>query len=156
MQQGHAAPAPAAPEAEPPPSAAPPVPSAVPRTPEAALRGANVAIAHRDYAGAADLARQALAAGGVHTVQAQFVLAEALSGQGNHGAAAAAYYTAYTKQPRGPLAADALLHVGGSLVATGDTNAACEALGELRANFPTARPGILKQASYLRTRAHCH
>ncbi len=159
MQQSHAAaPAPAAVPQAAAPSAAPSYAPAVPvhRTPEMALRAANAAIAHRDYNGAADLAREALAGGGPHAVQAQFVLAQALAGQGNQGGAAAAYYTAYTKQPHGPFAPDALLHVGSSLIATGDDNAACEALGQLRAGFPSARPGVLKQAAALRVRAHCH
>ena len=138
--------------------AAPPaVAPVVHPTPEIALRQATAALAHHDYAGAADLARQAMnAGGGVHASQAQYVLGQALAGQGNNGGAAAAYYTAYTRQPRGPFAADALLHVGSSLIATGDTNAACEALGQFRTSFPTARPGLLKQAAVLRTRARCH
>jgi TolA-binding protein len=136
-----------------PPSVAP----VIHRTPEIALRQATAALSHHDYSGAADLAREAMSAGGgVHASQAQYVLGQALAGQGNNGGAAAAYYTAYTKQPRGPFAADALLHVGSSLIATGDTNAACEALGQFRASFPTARPGLLKQAAVLRTRARCH
>ena len=155
-----AAPAEAAPSfASPAPRGAAPSVAAAPAhlTPEMALRQANAALAHHDYPGAADLARQAMSAGGgVHASQAQYVLGEALAGQGNNGGAAASYYSAYTKQPRGPFAADALLHVGSSLIATGDTNAACEALGQFRASFPTARPGLLKQAALLRTRAHCH
>ena len=153
-QQGHPIPPAAiAPSRAAPPSAAPP-PSAH-LTPEAQLRQANAALARRDYPTAADLARQAAATGG-HPAQAQYVLAEALAGEGNHGGAAAAYYGAYTKQPHGPFAGDALLHVGASLIATGDDNAACEALGQFRANFPTARPGLLKQAAALRVRARCH
>ena len=135
------------------PVAAPP-PTAIHHTPEMALRDANIALARHDYQTAADLAREA--AGGTHAAQAQYVLGEALTGQGNHGGAAAAFYTAYGKQPRGPLAGDALLHVGASLIATGDTNAACEALAQLRAGVPNARPGTLKAANVLRARAHCH
>ena len=160
----------AAPQAEAPVGAAPAFAGPAPRTaaaslaaapvhltPEIALRQANAALAHHDYPGAADLAHQAMSAGGgVHASQAQYVLGEALAGQGNNGGAAAAYYGAYTKQPRGPFAADALLHVGSSLIATGDTNAACEALGQFRASFPTARSGLLKQAAVLRARARCH
>ena len=157
MQQGHGAPSPGAPASAPVPIPTPAPPPNIHRTPEAALRQANAALARHDYTGAADLAREAVGAGsGVHSSQAQYVLGEALAGQGNNGGAAAAYYGAYTKQPHGPFAPDALLHVGSSLIATGDDNAACEALGQLRANFPAARPGLVKQAAFLRTRAHCH
>lgn len=164
MQQGGQARAPGAPQASggtgdglgavpdhaDPPSAVPP------RTPEASLRAGNNALARRDYAGAGNNARAALAAGrGVHASNAEYMLAQSYAGQGNYQQAAVAYYDAYNRQPHGPLAQDALLHVGSSMVALGQNGAACEALSKLRAEFPKAKPNVTRAAATLRAKAHC-
>ena len=81
--------------------------------------------------------------------------ARAYAAAGNHQQAALAYYDAYNRQPHGPLAADALLHVSASMIALGQNGAACEALGKLHSEFPHAGGNVAHGAVALRARAHC-
>ena len=84
-----------------------------------------------------------------------YKLATGYTAAGNYRQAALAYYDVYNRQPRGPLAPDALLHVSSSMVALGQNGAACEALAKLRAEFPAARGNVARTAAVLRGRAHC-
>ena len=147
---------PAAPAA-PPSAAASPAPRAAavaPRlTPESSLRAGNAALARHDYDTAAGDAQAALH--GPHAADAQYLLGSAYAGQRNYQQAAVAYYGAYTRNPHGPMAPSALLHVGTSMTALGQTGAACEALGKLGAEFPGLHGGVATSATALRRRLHC-
>lgn len=139
MQQG-GHPADAAMPAAPAPAAAPPA-----RAPAGkAVR--NVAPAGRTAAAIPPGPRGAGAA---------YQLARSYAADGNYRQAAVTYYDAYNRQPRGPLAADALLHVSASMMALGQNGAACEALAKFRSEFPNPRPNIARTASALRARGHC-
>lgn len=152
---GEAAPE-AAPHAPAPVAAAPPVVANVHRTPEASLKLGNALIARHDYPGAQAAAQDALDSGhGVHAADAEFLLGQSYAGQKNYQQAAVAFYGAYGKSPHGPLAQDALLRVGGAMMALHQNGAACEALGKLRSEFPALRPNIAKSVASMRRGAHC-
>ena len=159
LQQGGAARATAPVPADgiPPPGAPPPAratAAAAPRlTPESSLRAGNAALARRDYDTAASDAEAALH--GPHAADAQYLLGGAYAGQRNYQQAAVAYYGAYTRNPHGPMAPSALLHVSTSMAALGQTGAACEALGKLGTEFPGLHGGVATSASALHRRLHC-
>jgi len=126
------------------------------RTPELAMQDGNAALARRDYPAAAAAAREVLAM--PHTpraVDAQFLLAQAESGQRNYSAAAPDFYDAYSRSRTGSRAQDALLGVANSLIALNDRRSACDALDKLRAEFPQPRADIRDAVSGARQRAGC-
>ncbi len=84
-----------------------------------------------------------------------YKMAAGYTAAGNYRQAALSYYDVYNRQPRGPLAPDALLHVGSSMIALGQNGAACEALAKMRAEFPAARGNVARTATVLRARARC-
>jgi TolA-binding protein len=160
-----ATPAPRPPGAAPAPVAVPvagAAPAAVPaapvkRTPALALQEGNAALARRDYAAADAAAREVLAAGKTQPAayDAQFLLAQAASGQRNFPAAAVAYNDAYDRNRQGTHAQDSLLGLASSLSALGEKRSACVALDTLRQQFPSPRPDIAQRAALTRTQSGC-
>jgi TolA-binding protein len=144
---------PAAPPA-PPPVAPPPTP--VRRTPELAMQQGNAALARRDYAAAEAAAREVLAGPrGARAIDAQFLLAEALSGKRDYANAAVAFDDAYSRSRTGPRAQDSLLGLANSLTSLGDKRAACASLDKLKAEFPNSRQDLREPIASARGRAGC-
>jgi len=133
-----------------------PVGGARPRTPEVAMQEGNAALARRDYAAAEASAREVLAArGSPRAYDAQFLLAQALSGKRDFGQAAVAFDDTYNRSRTGIHAPDALLGLAGSLTALNERKAACDTLAKLSAEFPNARPNVREAATALSQRAQC-
>ena len=87
--------------------------------------------------------------------EAQFIMAEALSGQHQWSRAAIAYDDSYNRAKRGPHAAASLLGLAASLSAINESRAACETLGELRHQFPRDAHAMAGQISAVSRRARC-
>ena len=148
----------AAPRTAPTPStqAAPdPGPSAR-RPPELAMQEGNAALARRDYPTAEAAAREVLAGGrGPRGTDAQFLLAQSLTGKRDYQGAAIAYDDAYNRARTGSRAPEALLGVANAMLALNERGAACASLDKFRTEFTQPRPEIRDGAAQLRTRAGC-
>jgi TolA-binding protein len=144
-----------------PPAAAPaPAPSgggsAARRTPELAIQEGNAALARRDYAAAEAAAREVLAfPRSPRATDAQFLLAQALSGKRDWQAAAVAYDDTYNRGKTGTYAQPALLGLANSLTAINEKRAACATLDKLRAEFPNPRADLREPIAAARQRAGC-
>ncbi len=120
------------------------------------IAAARAALAHHDYATAARIAHAILSRRAAPDApEAQFILAEALSGQHQWSRAAIAYDDAYNRAKRGPHAAASLLGLAASLSAINEGRAACETLGELRHQFPSAAHAMAGQIAAVSRRARC-
>lgn len=160
-------PAPAGRPSAPPTTSPPPVPlgtlpaGAAPsapgkRTPELALQEGSAALARRDYVAAEAAAREVLATkGSPRQYDAQFLLAQAMTGQKNFPQAAVAYSDAFNRNKQGARAQDSLVGLAASLGAIGEKRAACEALASLHAQFPTPRQDIAQRAVALQASNGC-
>ena len=155
-----------APSAMPPPrnpTALPPIANDPPggatraqRTPEAMMQEGNAALARRDYATAEAAARDVLALrNSPRAYDAQFLLAQSLSGRRDYPQAAIAFDDTYKRARTGRYAPDALLGLAGSLAALNEKRSACDTLNTLRAEFPNPRPEVRDAANNLRQRAGC-
>ena len=78
---------------------------------------------------------------------AQYYRGEALEKTGDTANAARAYLTAFSGAPDGPRAPGALLRLGTTLGALGQTQEACVTLGEVGTRFPTAPEAVEAAAS---------
>ena len=126
------------------------------RPPELAMQEGNAALARRDYPMAEAAAREVLAAPrSPRANDAQFLLAQSLTGKRDFQAAAIAYDDAYSRNRSGPRAPDALLGIANALLALNDRAAACASLDKMRAEFPSLRPDTREGAAALRGRAGC-
>lgn len=153
-----AAPAPAAQAPAKPAAPAPaPTPAATAhRPPERAIAEGQAALARRDYATAEAAAREVLAArNSPRTVDAQLLLADALTGKRDFAGAALAYNEAYTRGQNGPRAPEALIGLANSFTSLGNKNDACDTLNHLRSNFPNLRGPQADRAAEARRRAGC-
>lgn len=120
------------------------------------IAAAQAALAHRDYATAARIAHAILARRAAPDAPtAQFILAEALSGQHQWSRAAIAYDDSYNRAKRGPHAPASLLGLAASLAAINEGRAACETLGQLRHQFPRAVHPMAGQIAAVARRARC-
>lgn len=135
----------------------PPLAGPVRRTPELAIQDGNAALARRDYASAEAAAREVLSGSRAspRAYDAQFLLAQALSGQRNYPQAAIAYDDAYSRAKTGARAPEALVGLASSLTSIGEKRAACETLTKLNAEFPRLRTDLRDVALATRTRAGC-
>lgn len=132
-------------------------PAAGPRTPDQLIQEGNAALARRDYTSAEQSAREVLAAKtSPRGYDAQFLLAQSLSGQKRSLDAAIAYGDLYQHSKQGAHAQDALLGLANSQAALGDKRSACVALDSLTAQFPSPRPDIAAHAAAARNAAGCH
>jgi TolA-binding protein len=131
--------------------------AAVKRTPELALQEGNAALARRDYATAEASAREVIANNKTtpRGYDAQFLLAQAMTGQKNYPQAAVAYGDTYDRAKQGQHAQDSLVGLAGSLAAINEKRSACAALDTLKAQFPTPRADIATRAAALRTASAC-
>ena len=137
--------------------ARPAIPAAPKRTAEAALQEGNAALARRDYATAETDAREVIATPkSPRAYDAQFLLAQALTGKKDYQGAAVAYDDSYNRARTGSKAQDSLLGLAGSLTAIGEKRAACATLDKLRAEFPTQRADLKEPIAGARLRAACH
>ncbi len=137
------------------PTGAPP-PNGARRTPEIAMQEGNAALARRDYATAEAAAREVLAfPRSSRATDAQFLLAQALSGRKDHAGAALAYDDTYNRAKTGSHAQDALVGLANTLVSLNEKKGACVALDKLRAEFPSPRGDIRDNAAAARGRAGC-
>ena len=126
------------------------------RTPEAMMQEGNAALARRDYATAEAAARDVLALRNTpRAYDAQFLLAQSLSGRRDYPQAAIAYDDTYKRARTGRYAQEALLGLAGSLAALNEKRSACDTLNTLRVEFPTPRPEVRDAANNLRQRAGC-
>lgn len=126
-------------------------------TPEAALARGDAALARGDYNTAEAMAREVLATApnSPRASDAQFLLAQALTGKRDNRGAALAFDDAYRKAPLGPRAQDSLLGLASSLSAIGQKKAACETLNELHAKFPVLRPDLRAPVMHAAQAAGC-
>ena len=137
------------------PTGAPP-PNGARRTPEIAMQEGNAALARRDYATAEAAAREVLAfPRSPRATDAQFLLAQALSGRKEHAGAALAYDDTYNRAKTGPHASDALVGLANTLMSLNEKKGACVALDKLRADFPNPRRDVRDAAAAARGRAGC-
>ena len=140
------------------PSAAPATtPTAGPRrTPEVAMQEGNAALARRDYAAAEAAAKEVLAfPRSPRATDAQFLLAQALSGKRDWQGAAVAYDDAYNRSKTGTHAQPSLLGLANALTAINEKRAACATLDKLNAEFPTIRADLRANVATARQRAGC-
>lgn len=127
-----------------------------PHTPDQAIQEGNAALARRDYTSAEQAAREVLAnKASPRGYDAQFLLAQSLSGQKRSLDAAIAYGDLYARSKQGAHAQDALLGLATSQSALGDKHSACVALDSLNAQFPTPRADIAARAAGARTANGC-
>ncbi len=126
------------------------------RPPELAMQEGNAALARRDYPAAEAAAREVLGSGrGPRATDAQFLLAQSLTGKRDYQGAAIAYDDAYNRSRSGSRAPEALLGVANAMIQLNERAAACASLDKLRAEFSAPRPEIRDGAATLRTRAGC-
>ena len=105
---------PAAPAPAPQAAPAPPAPPPVRRTPEVTMQEGNAALARRDYAAAEAAAREVLAGPRTpRSIDANFLLAQALAGRKDWPRAAVAYDDTYNRSKTGAHAGESLLRAGG-------------------------------------------
>jgi TolA-binding protein len=127
------------------------------RTPEQTLQAGNAALARRDYAAAEAAARSVLSnyRTSPRAYDAQFLLAQALTGQRQYSQAAIAFDDAYNRNRKGTRAPAALIGLANALAAINEKRAACDTIAKLRAEFPQAH-GELEQATAVEQRSGCH
>ena len=121
------------------------------------MQEGNAALARRDYAAAEAAAREVLGSGraGPRAGDAQFLLAQSLSGKRDYQAAAVAYDDAYNRSRTGSRAPDALVGLASALAGLNERPAACATLEKLRTEFPSPRPDVREGAAAVRGRAGC-
>ena len=126
------------------------------RPPELAMQEGNAALARRDYSAAEAAAREVLGgARSPRTIDAQFLLAQALYGRRDYAGSAVAFDDSYTAARSGTRAPDALVGLANALTGLNDTRSACQALDRLRAEFPNPRADVRAAAAAARGRAVC-
>jgi TolA-binding protein len=129
---------------------------AAPRPAEAMLQEGNAALARRDFTAAEASAREVLAnRTSPRAYDAQFLLAQALSGQKQFPRAAVAYDDVYNRARTGPHAQDARLGLAYALTAINEKKAACDVLSRMPAEFPHMRPDVIAGVSATSARAGC-
>ncbi len=128
-----------------------------PASPKTALHAAQEAIIHGDYAGAETNARAVIAAAksSPEGYQAQYILAQALLGEGKPQDAAIAFDDSYNRNRTGAYAPGSLLGLANSLTAIHQQAAACDTLSSLNSQFPTPPKGMASQIDSASRRAHC-
>lgn len=121
------------------------------------LKAGQVALKGHDYATAQNNAEQAvkLAKTANGRLESQFLLAQSLAGQKQYRNSAVAYFDAYNRAPKSPRAPEALLGVSASMLALGDKNSACQALGKLESEFSNPSPAVKAALVRFKGRASC-
>lgn len=131
--------------------------STAPRSASDLLADGRGALRAHNYAQAQSDAQQALksAKSSQGKMDAQFLLAQSLAGQKQYKDSALAYYDAYKRLPHSARAPEALLGVSASMLALGDKTSACQALDQLKSEFPSSAPRVKSAAASFRKRAGC-
>ena len=108
---------------------------------QADFERAQEALANSDFRGAADLLATfgTTYPGSPVAQEAQLLRGKALEGLGDTTAAARAYLEAFSGNPQGQFAPEALMKLGVSLGAVGQTQDACITLAEVGVRFPGDR-----------------
>ncbi len=88
-------------------------------------------------------------------IDAQYWLAESLFSRELHREAAEAFLTAYRLAPNGDKAPDALLKLGISLVALGQTEAGCSSFAQVLREFPRASNALKQRVAVEQANARC-
>lgn len=136
-----------------------PRPSAPPmqRTPEVAMHAGYAALAQRNYQAAEAAARDVLNnhRTSPRAYDAQFLLAQALTGEHQYSQAAIAYDDAYNRNRKGVHAGAALVGLANSLASINEKRAACETLVKLHVEFPQSADELRPQIASVRQRAGC-
>ncbi len=143
-----------------------PVVEAVPDTPaqdapelavgeEADFNAARAALEAGEFASAAEKfkAFNEIYPGSPLSSKAQLAYGAALEGQGDLTGAARAYLAAFSQNPNGSDAPEALFRLGTGLGRLGQTKEACVTLGEVGLRFPGGTPA--EKAAQERTRLGC-
>ncbi len=141
-----------------PATAAPAAPAPVPpASPKVALHEAETALAHHQYPAAEQNARSVLATAKASPegYQAQYVLAQALYGEGKAQDAAIAFDDAYNRSRGSSNAPGSLLGLAKSLTAIHQASAACDTLASLNSQFPDPPKGMAPEIAAASHRAHC-
>lgn len=115
----------------------------------------NAALVRGDFSAAEIAAREVLRFTESRSVDAQFLLAQALNGKGDLQSAAVAFDDTYTLNPHGEFAQPALLGLAKSLISLNEMRAACATLYRLRAEFPNPRADLREPISNAHQRAGC-
>ena len=128
-----------------------------PTTPRATLHAAQAAFTRHDYATAESLSRSILstAKSSPEAYQAQYLLAQSLSGEGKPQEAAIAFDNSYNRNRTGAEAPQALLGLAISLSEIHQNEAACDTLSSLNSQFPSPPPGMQSRIDAASHRAHC-
>ncbi len=152
-----AAAAPAAAPAPAPPQAAAPAALRPPRTPRARYRFAFSLLRRADYDKAAMAFEEFL---GAHpddklASNARYWLGKTHYVRKDYRTAANEFLTGFQKNPKGPKAADSLLHLGLSLIGLEQNKDACATFDKLSADFPELPGNIQKVLTRERARAEC-
>lgn len=114
------------------------------------------ALLNGNYAQAESIARSLLASDqGARSVNAHFLLAQALAGQKKYKEASVGYFDIFRKFPNSARAPEALLGVSITMIKNNKNKEACQALALLKGKYPAASPRIKSAASILHNKAHC-
>jgi TolA-binding protein len=121
------------------------------------LQEGHAALARRDYVAAEQAAREILTGNRTspRAYDAQFLLAEALTGQRQYSQAAIAYDDVYNRARKGAHAQDALLGLANSLTAINEKRAACDTIAKFHAEFPAPRVDLRDAVAGASQRAGC-
>lgn len=120
------------------------------------LKDGQQALLNRNFKEAESIAQKIIATPeGSKSVNARFLLAQAQAGQGNFKASSVSYYSIYKNYPKSSRAPVALLGVGYSMMKTGKTQEACQALSLLHTKYPNISDQIKSSASNLSRKAKC-
>jgi TolA-binding protein len=139
-----------------PPGQAPPA-APVHRTPEMWMQEGNAALARHDYQAAEQAAREVITGSRTspRAYDAQFLLAQALTGERQYSQAAIAYDDAYNRARKGAHAQEALLGLANSLTAINEKRAACDTLAKLHTEYPSPRADLQSAVATATQRAGC-
>jgi TolA-binding protein len=126
-------------------------------TPHTLLHDAEEAYYKRDYSVAEADAHTILSGhgGSPEAYKAQYLLAEALAGEGRAQDAAIAYDDAYNRNRTGAEAAPSLLGLANALADINQDEAACDTLSSLNSQFPKPPDGLGARISAVSHKAHC-
>jgi tol-pal system protein YbgF len=118
---------------------------------QADFERAQEALAQGDFRGASDLLAtfSATYPGSPVSQQAELLRGKALDGLGDTTAAARAYLAAFSGNPQGQYASEALLKLGVALGAVGQVQDGCITLAEVAVRFP-GDPNVLESQSAMR------
>lgn len=127
-----------------------------PRTAPRALADGQAALERRDFPAAEAAAREVIASRDTaRQSDAHILLANALMGRRDFGAAAVAFDDAVRRAPQGSRANEAMLGVAQALIGMNNLRDACAQLNDLRSRAPNLSGPLGERAADARRRAQC-